>query len=104
MRFVCFFSLLAANRIKENSLNFNDSWQLQKGQSYLHLFIAADNHILMYKMYEFTADTNEYDLSLKLLVSGVAQCLRGGCEPCLCKAILPHLEAFSSNQPQVPRL
>jgi hypothetical protein len=87
MRFICFSSLLAANKIKENSSNFNDRWQLRKGHTHLHLFIATDNHILMYKTYEITVDTNEYDVSLKLFVSGVAQCLMGGCKPCLCKVI-----------------
>lgn len=81
------FSLHAANKIKENSRNFNDRWQLRKGQSHLHLFIATDNHILMYKTFEITVDTNEYDLSLKLFVSGVAQHLRGGCKRRLCKVI-----------------
>lgn len=86
--------MLAANKIKENSSNFNDRWQLRKGQAHLRLFIATDNHILMYKMYEITVDTNEYDLTLKLFISGVAQCLMGGCKPCLYEVMFPNLDAF----------
>jgi hypothetical protein len=90
------FSLLAANKIKENSWNFNDRWQLRRGQSHLIRLIATDNHILMYKTFEITVDTNEYDLSLKLFVNGVAQCLRG--------AYFCQIWMHFSNLPEVPQL